>query len=79
MVDSSGKVNSGLFQGNNVIVGSFDGCLDISVERSNHTINGKYCTVVLAPSHSSTSEFSFLFDNVAVSNFYKMTHILLYL
>ncbi|XP_074037524.1 nose resistant to fluoxetine protein 6 isoform X3 [Leptinotarsa decemlineata] len=73
MVDSSGKVASGILAGHIYMTGNFDQCLEIREQKNDTLINGQYCTVTLTHSKTNSGPFDFLLNTAAVAEFLGIT------
>ncbi|XP_018573256.1 uncharacterized protein LOC108912502 [Anoplophora glabripennis] len=69
MLDASGKINSGFLKGNMYVVGNFDQCLSIHVEKNDTVIDGQYCTVILQPSSRYSNDATVLLDTTVASDY----------
>ncbi|KAJ8953084.1 hypothetical protein NQ318_013426 [Aromia moschata] len=65
VLDASGKLPSGLLYGNYHVIGNFDECIEIREEKDDHVIDGKYCSVSVAPSAHFRTDLTDLLDSVA--------------
>lgn len=68
VIDATAKLPSGILNGHHFVMGDFDECLNINEDKSNSSIQGKYCTVLVTPSKAFSNDISGILDGISVSN-----------